>query len=66
MVVERYNALVFLMISSLELKVEGSNPAISVLFEREIVGLEWNFAIFCKFATSPSDDIMRAQHDVMG
>ena len=31
-VVERSNALVYLMISVLELKVEGSNPASSVLF----------------------------------
>ena len=31
-VVERSNVLVYLMISTLELKVEGSNLAISVLF----------------------------------
>ena len=40
-VVERSNALVYLMISSLELKVEGSNPAISRSFlSGELVGLE--------------------------
>ena len=31
-VVERSSVLIYLMISSLELKVEGSNPASSVLF----------------------------------
>ena len=32
-VVERSNALVYLMISTLELKVEGSNPGVAEFFE---------------------------------
>ena len=40
-VVERSNALVYLMTRALVLKVEGSNPAI-FFFEREIVGQECN------------------------